>query len=1123
MPTKLSPSKSRTEINSSHRRINRMTQDPNGVVPRHYASLSKRHPKPTDGKTSTQELLQTDKEELRLSNSKKISAKDKLSCFREIFKQSLKQCEALRTTMIEDTSPNRVRSSSLVEPMRVGTEPTHSFVEGHPTMVDNLISNRVRAITSMNHESLSRNSVVGPLSICETEAIRKKVETLIAEYVSQNERWTTSNLTGSGRLEASPRVDYLSSSSQAKPVTTKQEPKPNPTIRFESQRLEHKELKAVRKPRKEQTDKTQKPPRALPTSSPSPKPERFLGLQEQSLRQLSLLLQSGGPTTSQQLSPEPIMERSTDSPTQIMERKTQEDQQFHSHRSESRKSKGGHSGKTVQVMPCARKKLASVQQSRAQSKETTKGADNFLSPQPSIIQTEMEWQVGKRGTADSKPNNLLSPEQHPRLFLDSSNPVKRDSKLQHSLRPERRSYESRRRPEKLTVSEVDVPQNLLLGSKNSLIPPKQTQEQKPEQQESEQIRQDLSMENLKSALRRISQEKRNPFRRLKSSDAKARRLTLLASVSNMDENSLKDNTSSNPRPKRIRGLTMLEPAGKPRNTSLQHKIGESEPEWFEENSSRLAGAEPVSIKIAVDSNRNLIPTNQDSNPILRARNYFEDRRIDTVSEEKSATKMSQKLATKILGLRNYRNSQPAPQNLSLSKKGQTQPRRSKLKTETLKSGNLISMSKNMVLDDSQVQDPNPRVRKPPVAVMLYKSMPKVEDNPVFEIKRTQEVRQSTPLEQPRKTLQYTKSREQLAVERDRRKRIVTLPAASAYQDSKLQPEKTKEIMLSTAPEVKIQLARALVSVRDSVSTPKMLEETIPSHLLKQTGLTSSRGPKSQRPVGSPRNLFVPGTSGLKDLIVDGKLIGKGSYATVKTGYHVPSKMEVAIKIYDKLKMVDPRRRANLMHELQNLSDMEHPSIIKLFTKIEDATKIYLIMEFGGCCHLKDFVKGRKEGWLSPAEVRGVFVKIVQGVQHIHSKNVVHRDLKLQNIVLKSLDSPKIVDFGFSRKGLYSHFDESCGTPNYMAPELLSSKRKSMAVYADIWALGVILYYLLMKKYPFKGRSEAELFANIKSGKPDLRGIPNSAAGDLLGQLLHPDQQQRPLCAEILSHPWLKGT
>lgn len=97
----------------------------------------------------------------------------------------------------------------------------------------------------------------------------------------------------------------------------------------------------------------------------------------------------------------------------------------------------------------------------------------------------------------------------------------------------------------------------------------------------------------------------------------------------------------------------------------------------------------------------------------------------------------------------------------------------------------------------------------------------------------------------------------------------------------------------------------------------------------------------------------------------------------------------------------------------------------------------------------------------------MFKKIVEGVKYLHDRNIVHRDLKLMNIVVNDLNNPKIVDFGFARVGVEENFENGCGTPSYMAPELLMSTTTKRACKADIWALGIILFYLLTKTYPFR--------------------------------------------------------
>ena len=159
----------------------------------------------------------------------------------------------------------------------------------------------------------------------------------------------------------------------------------------------------------------------------------------------------------------------------------------------------------------------------------------------------------------------------------------------------------------------------------------------------------------------------------------------------------------------------------------------------------------------------------------------------------------------------------------------------------------------------------------------------------------------------------------------------------------------------------------------------------------------------------------------------------------------------------------------------------------------------------------------------------LFRKIVEGVWYLHKQDIVHRDLKLMNIVLFDLEKPKIIDFGFARKGINLNFESGCGTASYMAPELLSSNNNNgkRAYKADIWALGVILFYLLTKKYPFRctasfhpALNENELYHKIRQEKLNLRLIKDEQAANLLEKMLSKDQDHRPNCEEILHHAWL---
>lgn len=127
------------------------------------------------------------------------------------------------------------------------------------------------------------------------------------------------------------------------------------------------------------------------------------------------------------------------------------------------------------------------------------------------------------------------------------------------------------------------------------------------------------------------------------------------------------------------------------------------------------------------------------------------------------------------------------------------------------------------------------------------------------------------------------------------------------------------------------------------------------------------------------------------------------------------------------------------------------------------------MEYAETQSLHTFLKSKPNRRLDEDVAKNLFKQVVDGIDYLHRKNIVHRDIKLENLMLTSENKVKIIDFGFSVKipkdktlGVF------CGTPSYMAPEL-ASKRDYYGHLADIWALGILLYVLLVGAFPMKGR------------------------------------------------------
>ena len=146
------------------------------------------------------------------------------------------------------------------------------------------------------------------------------------------------------------------------------------------------------------------------------------------------------------------------------------------------------------------------------------------------------------------------------------------------------------------------------------------------------------------------------------------------------------------------------------------------------------------------------------------------------------------------------------------------------------------------------------------------------------------------------------------------------------------------------------------------------------------------------------------------------------------------------KVYEKYKLHTSKRRLNLNREIKIIKKMSHPNVIKLFTTIDTGKQVVLVMEYIGKVSLYQYLKSKSKKRISEQETKKIFRKIISGIQYLHGKRIAHRDIKLDNIMVNESYDVKIIDFGFSlfttkNKKLNLH----CGTPSYMAPELVAKK------------------------------------------------------------------------------------
>lgn len=250
-----------------------------------------------------------------------------------------------------------------------------------------------------------------------------------------------------------------------------------------------------------------------------------------------------------------------------------------------------------------------------------------------------------------------------------------------------------------------------------------------------------------------------------------------------------------------------------------------------------------------------------------------------------------------------------------------------------------------------------------------------------------------------------------------------------------------------------------------------------------------------------------------------ELLGKGSHGKVVRALHIPSGEHRAVKILDTRGLVKSERES-IYREINILSQLDHPNIIKIYEYFISKKCIYIVTEIACGRDLFEIVSegsGQDEKFCL-----WVMRKLVSSVAYLHRLGVCHRDLKPENILI-SKETLKIIDFGaavFLKRG-GKKLKEVVGSPYYIAPEVLSG---AYSKKCDIWSLGVILYILLSGRPPFNGGSDFEIQDKIRSEpveyNEDFKSISREPMSMLKG-MLKKEVNERMSIEELLEHKWMK--
>jgi serine/threonine protein kinase len=245
-------------------------------------------------------------------------------------------------------------------------------------------------------------------------------------------------------------------------------------------------------------------------------------------------------------------------------------------------------------------------------------------------------------------------------------------------------------------------------------------------------------------------------------------------------------------------------------------------------------------------------------------------------------------------------------------------------------------------------------------------------------------------------------------------------------------------------------------------------------------------------------------------------IGQGSFSNVFIGLHKILCFNVAIKKINlsKIKSIEK----NFIDEIKFIKDLYHPNIIKTYDYANDDSFIYIALEYCENGTLHTFLNKRP---LKEVHCKLYFSQIISALKYLYNKNILHRDLKPQNILLDKYNNIKLTDFDFAKFANNDTLLKTiCGTPLYMAPEII--KHRQYNNKSDIWSLGIILFQMITGKHPYKAKTHYELINKIDTTHvviPNKLDISDDCY-NLIMNLIQKNSKIRLNWIELFSHKWL---
>uniref|UniRef100_A0A8R1HPW8 Aurora kinase n=1 Tax=Caenorhabditis japonica TaxID=281687 RepID=A0A8R1HPW8_CAEJA len=251
----------------------------------------------------------------------------------------------------------------------------------------------------------------------------------------------------------------------------------------------------------------------------------------------------------------------------------------------------------------------------------------------------------------------------------------------------------------------------------------------------------------------------------------------------------------------------------------------------------------------------------------------------------------------------------------------------------------------------------------------------------------------------------------------------------------------------------------------------------------------------------------------------GRPLGKGKFGNVFISREKKTKRIIALKVLFKSQLLSLGVSHQLKREIEIQYHLRHPNILTLYGYFHDDKRVFVMLDYASRGELFNVLQAQPGHKINEVIAARFVRQLANALKYCHSKGVIHRDIKPENLLLDGKLNLKLADFGWSVVADQSKRHTLCGTMDYLAPEMVSSQPHDFAV--DIWAIGILLFEMLVGYAPFANQTGDKLIARIKECQIYIPSTVSDGAGSLIKAIIKKEPSERLPLADIMAHTWIQ--